>query len=389
MEYDRNQPLADFARRTIANLERIREIQSQQAERPAYEVTHLINSLLGLLVFPREHYIDEIPNQSIDDLKRAGWPIPNVVGDGPSPCSLPELVRYLRNSIAHFNVEFLTDSRREICGLVLWNEHNKKVNWKATYSLQQLEETVRRFAALITGDQSLLRGEKESGRSKISWRRAFIRSGFNVGEVDGAFDLQKENAPSRAFHLRVLSELGLHASITSDTFKPPSADVDESAWLGVIERLHGSTEAGSADMDHIDLRVMDTYMAGIVRWLNAAGLSTMHSCDGHLQWMPELWLSDRSDGPLLDFVIQRFSGRRLKHLHPHIRPARPTSMRQANSEAADERAWLLDLAEQFHDHVDDLRSFFQSASRLAETGALASSRRARAHHDTPELFPRD
>jgi hypothetical protein len=52
--------IIDFARRTRANLEFI-----ESAKRPdVFEVTQLFNSMLGLLVFPQQSYIDRIPKNA-------------------------------------------------------------------------------------------------------------------------------------------------------------------------------------------------------------------------------------------------------------------------------------------------------------------------------------
>ena len=45
--------IADFATRTKKNLELIRRLQAEDPESEIYEVTQLLNSMLGLLVFPK------------------------------------------------------------------------------------------------------------------------------------------------------------------------------------------------------------------------------------------------------------------------------------------------------------------------------------------------
>ena len=51
----------DFARRTRTNLEFIRHARNHGES--VYEVTQLVNSMLGLLVFPQQQYVDRIPSQ--------------------------------------------------------------------------------------------------------------------------------------------------------------------------------------------------------------------------------------------------------------------------------------------------------------------------------------
>lgn len=68
--------VADFAKRTSKNLEALEGIQGQGEE--VFEVTQLINSMLGLLIFPREEFVGRIPEKPLTELKAEGWPVPNV-----------------------------------------------------------------------------------------------------------------------------------------------------------------------------------------------------------------------------------------------------------------------------------------------------------------------
>ncbi len=101
----------DFPRRTRQNLETLRCLQAEQPSQEIYEVTQLVNSLLGLLVFPQQKYFNTIPEIPLDDLAAQGWPIPEVIGDFPQVKNLCDLIQYLRNAIAHFNIKFITDDQ--------------------------------------------------------------------------------------------------------------------------------------------------------------------------------------------------------------------------------------------------------------------------------------
>jgi len=111
----------DFARRTRANLVPMRHLQTSHPELEIYEVTQLINSMVGLLVFPKERYIRQIPLIPLVELESQGWSIPNVVGDYPQVKYLNELVSYLRNGIAHCNLEFISDDGKQLRRLKIWN----------------------------------------------------------------------------------------------------------------------------------------------------------------------------------------------------------------------------------------------------------------------------
>lgn len=158
MNYDHEKLLADFAKRTRHNLQLIREIQATQPEKQAYEVTQLVNSTLGLLVFPRENYIKEIPNKTLDELKSEGWPIPQVHSGFTEARDLRDFLRLMRNAIAHFNVEFVPNEKSEIAGLKVWNTKEKdgrKVKtWQVELSLDALEIISLRFIDLLTNDKT-------------------------------------------------------------------------------------------------------------------------------------------------------------------------------------------------------------------------------------------
>jgi len=140
----------DFALRTKHNLRALRDIQNSGKE--VYEVTQLINSMLGLLIFPKENYFRSIPRKTTEELLSEGWSIPKVVGNFPQVRDLRELIRYLRNAIAHFNIEFYDEGTNKIKGIIVWNTPpgSDIENWRAKMSIKELESITEKFLALIT-----------------------------------------------------------------------------------------------------------------------------------------------------------------------------------------------------------------------------------------------
>ncbi|MDO8283194.1 MAG: HEPN family nuclease [Thermodesulfovibrionia bacterium] len=145
----------DFSTRTKANLKLIREEADKVKEggegKEAYEVTQLINSMLGLFVFPQQEFYNKIPKTPIKELEQAGWQIPKVDGNYPQAKDLKELARYLRNGISHFNLDF-TSSGGHVNGLIIWNKDNGrigKITWKATLTIKELEDIVSKFTDLL------------------------------------------------------------------------------------------------------------------------------------------------------------------------------------------------------------------------------------------------
>ena len=138
----------DFATRTRENLETLRR---SHANGPTYEVTQLINSLLGLLVFPQQEFVDEIPKTTISELEAGGWPIPMVPAPFEQVSNLQELIKYLRNAVAHFNLKFTSDDRDQISGIRMWNVdmRKKQTNWAADITPTELEQFIVRFIDLV------------------------------------------------------------------------------------------------------------------------------------------------------------------------------------------------------------------------------------------------
>lgn len=159
----------DFARRTRRNLEAIEVLRHQDAG--VFEVTQLINSMLGLLIFPQQEYVDSIPRIPLEELQRDGWPIPQLTGKFRQVEDLNELIRYLRNAVAHFNVAFVGDGENSIKVLRIWNmrpvrnERGQIVrgedgavveekNWEAELTVHQLRGIATRFVDLLLGPSS-------------------------------------------------------------------------------------------------------------------------------------------------------------------------------------------------------------------------------------------
>ncbi len=142
----------DFAKRTLANLDSLKVLRDQNPEVQFYEVTNLINSMLGLLIFPQQAFVNEIPPTPLLELADQGWPIPRVIGSFEQVQNLNQLIRYLRNAIAHCNVKFKAGDRDEIIGIVVWNNDTRaspRKTWQAELSIEEIEQITRKFVALI------------------------------------------------------------------------------------------------------------------------------------------------------------------------------------------------------------------------------------------------
>jgi hypothetical protein len=101
MEYD-----DPFSRSFIGRTRRLLEAYTGESD-----ATLLINCLLGLLVLPKEAYWDDLPEVPHASLGEWGVDPKSIVSFGKCSSgvmhepSLRELVRRLRNAVAHFKVE--------------------------------------------------------------------------------------------------------------------------------------------------------------------------------------------------------------------------------------------------------------------------------------------
>jgi len=83
--YSRQKLVQEFARRTIKNLETIERLAAERlkSEEPeVFEVTQLLNSCLGLLVFPEQKLPDDIPKVLPSKL-----PVLKIITNNPDPLS--------------------------------------------------------------------------------------------------------------------------------------------------------------------------------------------------------------------------------------------------------------------------------------------------------------
>jgi HEPN pEK499 p136 len=153
VEYTDTDFIADFAQRTLLNLDHV-QAQADTGNAAVYEVTQLWNSLLGLIVLPRERDLRRIPEIPMAELWSRGWP--RLTETGRAQQSLRDLVSALRRAVAHFNVEFTAGPDREITTVTVWNQASDSRGrpvpgsrgWEGQIAIPQLDRLVRLIADL-------------------------------------------------------------------------------------------------------------------------------------------------------------------------------------------------------------------------------------------------
>ncbi len=160
-----------FAERTMANLRHIDN--ATKCQNPTtYEITQLVNSALGLLIFPKEKFFETIPQTQFTDLQGKGWPVREAsndvidkiireVGGGKLIAKrkkdkkkevddLRTMVKNMRHAFAHGNIAYYSSDGAKIEGLYIWNtpsgDDNKNIiTWAAEFSVLELHQFCSKF----------------------------------------------------------------------------------------------------------------------------------------------------------------------------------------------------------------------------------------------------
>jgi hypothetical protein len=185
----------------------------------------------------------------------------------------------------------------------------------------------------------------------LPWRRVFIRAGIRFDERGtGAFSFRTEPPDNLAFIKRILECVQPDVPLIEVDFAPPEPLVDEGRWLECWERLGGGAEAGRVGFEHIEIGIMDPYLSGVVRWLNALGVTTFLSCDGHNRRGPYIDVASGDSERVAELVRwassgrMRFDGRRI---------LRAGEARRSSRRPWPERRELLDLAERLFERFEE------------------------------------
>jgi hypothetical protein len=143
-----HEPVLDIMRRTMVNLAFVERCASRDGP---FEVTQLINSFLGALAHPWETLRRELNSISMSDAESQGWPIPRAERTtDQAPTKLGDLIRLLRNGVAHGNISFLPDEHGQIAVLRIENRDSQgRRTWGVTVTPETMRRFLERFVALV------------------------------------------------------------------------------------------------------------------------------------------------------------------------------------------------------------------------------------------------
>lgn len=118
--------IADFARRTKSNLLVIEE--NAKFSKDCYEVTQMINSLVGLLVFPQQKYFQKIPTEfPTKEMERI---LDNSKSTYPDEVNKPKafntIIKHMKNAVSHERLSILPQGPQEIEEIVFRDQIKDK-----------------------------------------------------------------------------------------------------------------------------------------------------------------------------------------------------------------------------------------------------------------------
>ena len=153
LEVSRNDAI-EIARRTERNLRFVKsEFDREGEESPVHVVTQLVNSLLGLVILPREQYLEvQYESTKWRELAAEGWPEWNITKGKAD--TLGQLIWHVRNAAAHGRIAFSSDSRylHEVMITVEDSrDKGKSIYWRAEIKGDDLYEFCLRFAKHVRG----------------------------------------------------------------------------------------------------------------------------------------------------------------------------------------------------------------------------------------------
>ncbi|WLG82740.1 HEPN family nuclease [Pseudomonas cucumis] len=112
-----------------------------------YETTQLLNAFIGLLFFPNERMPDLIPEKTLQDIEAWGFSQNCIINAGahkvPQEINLRELVRRLRNSVAHCRVDPFPNDHRSCEGFCFMDRNG----FEAKIPTDQIKNLMRGLLA--------------------------------------------------------------------------------------------------------------------------------------------------------------------------------------------------------------------------------------------------
>jgi hypothetical protein len=109
-----------------------------------------VNTFLGALAHPFEAMRDDLGVLPLAEATTLGWP--SIRRERPTdrePCSIGDLIRLMRNALAHRNIEFLSDGKGQISSIRVWNVDRGARTWGTILSVADMRRLLCCFVELV------------------------------------------------------------------------------------------------------------------------------------------------------------------------------------------------------------------------------------------------
>jgi len=151
MEFtDKNNFANEFFKRTLYNVKLYEHHNTICKEVFQYEVTQLVNSLLGLVVFVKEEGVlfDAIQLSDIKSENTITWNYCHRDGGGFEEKNFKNFLRHIRNAIAHKRLTINSNSKKEIDSIV-FNDKDRKNKFEVDLTVEEIKNLVLKLSQCI------------------------------------------------------------------------------------------------------------------------------------------------------------------------------------------------------------------------------------------------
>jgi HEPN pEK499 p136 len=144
----------EFARRSMKNLDFV--LTNAETGADVHPVTQTVGSLLGIIVFPWERSaLFAVKKKRLAVAATEGWPSWQMTGtlvDANKVKNVGQLIKLVRNSVAHGKVTFDSDSKHLTEVTVTFENYprgSSKMNWRGVIRADHLASFCRKFSEYV------------------------------------------------------------------------------------------------------------------------------------------------------------------------------------------------------------------------------------------------
>lgn len=151
MEFtDENNFAKEFFKRTMYNLNLYEHHNEICKEVFQYEVTQLVNSLLGLVVFVKEEGVafSSIQLSEIKSESSISWNYCDRDGGGLEVKNFKNFLRHIRNAIAHKRLTIKSNDQKEISSII-FNDKDRNNKFEVELTIDEVKNIVSKLSQCI------------------------------------------------------------------------------------------------------------------------------------------------------------------------------------------------------------------------------------------------